>query len=189
MNNITRLQSVLRSLNERPPSLQPAIVKSVDAEAKTCEIELVASGTKVLHARLQAVVAGSDSHFFIKPSEGSHVLVAQLAEEWIVLLTEEVEELHLRGSNFGGLIKIADLTTKANDAISKLNENISQVRSDLATLSNQFKAHTHLSAVPASPTGLIAVSTPPTVVTPPATLTDADELSKDDYENTAVSHG
>ena len=140
-------------------------------------------------ARLQAAVAGSESHFFVKPAQDSRVLVAQFGEEWIVLLTEEVEELHLRGSSFGGLIKIAELTTKMNDAIAQLNTNISQVRSDLATLSNQFKAHTHLSTAPGLPTGLIAASTPPTVVVSPASITDAAALAKADYENTQVSHG
>ena len=140
MDNITRLQSVLRSLNERPPSLQPAIVKSVDDKAKTCEIELVASDTEVLRARLQAVVAGSDSHFFIKPSKGRHVLAAQLAEEWIVLLSSEVGAIELRGNAFGDLIKITELTTKSNEAIDELNSNISQVRSDLNTLVSKLKA-------------------------------------------------
>ena len=184
----TRLQDAFRKAFARPSLLQPAEVVSVNSTAKTCALRLIASGLEVPAARLQAVVSGSDEHFFVKPAVGSQVLAAQLGEEWVVLLTDKVEEIQLRGSAFGGLIKIAVLTTKVNEAIAELNGNIGQVRSDLATLSNQFKVHTHLSAAPMSPTGLIGASTPPTLVTAPATLTDAAALSKDDYENTTVSH-
>ena len=187
MEAAKRLTHVIRRLRERPPLLQPAEVLSVDEAQKTCALKLVASGLEVEEARLQAL-SGADSYFFVRPKDGSHVLVAQLGEEWVVLLTSEVERIELRGSAFGGLIKIEALTAKVNDAIAKLNSNISQLQSDLSTLSNQFKTHTHLSAAPGSPTGLIAASTPPTIVTPPATLTDAEALSRDDYENTAVSH-
>ena len=194
MNTEARLQDAFRKAFMQPQLLQPAVVKAVNVAEKTCEVELVASGTRVLRARLQAAVAGSDSHFFVHPAQDSRVLAAQFGEEWVVLLTEEVEELHLRGSSFGGLIKIAELTTKMNDAIAQLNTNISQIRSDLNASVSTFNSHTHTGNFSgtiggAAASGALTVPTPASGASSPATITDAAALAKADYENTQVSHG
>ena len=118
----------------------------------------------------------------MKPAEGSHVLVAQLGEEWVVLLTSEVEEIQLRGKALGGIIKIEMLTSKVNEAIRKLNENVAELKTKL-------NAHTHSAITTATiglgPTvGVITVSAPASG----ASTSDAAKLSKDDYENTTVKH-
>ena len=98
MNAESRLQDAFRKLTSQPSLLQPAIVKSVDTSHKTCEIELVASGMRVLRARLQALVGEVQTHFFVQPAVGSYVLVAQMAEEWIILLTSDIETLLVSAS-------------------------------------------------------------------------------------------
>ena len=99
-------------------------------------------------------------------------------------------EIHLRGSSFGELIKIADFTEKLNDTISTFNDNIVQLHSDLYALISTSNSHTYKGNFSRTIDGAADTST--LVVPAPASgssLTDADALSKKDYESTQVSHG
>ena len=178
MDKQARLKHTLERALKQPPPLQPAAVLSVDEMAKTCALRLVASGLEVAKARLQAIGTGATEGILIVPAVDSHVLTAQMGEEWIVLLTSEVDKIELRGNAKGGLIDIAKLTEKINEIVDKLNE-----------LTKAFNLHQHQGmglappfdvkgdpmAMPPRPPGVISISA-------------AAKLSQDDYENLKVSH-
>ena len=188
---ISSLQQFIRSGRADGLSYYYGRVKKIKTATHTCLVDLEDEGLEV-EVNLRVGQQALESYFVTYPKLGSQVLFLSEGQNFgraYLIQCSEVDRIELRGSAFGGLIKIEALTAKVNAAIDKLNSNISQVRSDLSKLSNQFKAHTHLSTAPGSPTGLISASTPPTVVAPPATLTDAEALSKDDYENTTILHG
>ena len=94
MDRETQLQHAFRSAFTRPALLQPATVLSVDKEKQIATVVLTASQTEV-EARLQALGEPATSYFLIIPKPESSVLVTQMGEEYVVLLTSEVDTLQL----------------------------------------------------------------------------------------------
>ena len=96
MDRETQLQHAFRSAFARPALLQPATVLATDKEKQTATVILTASQTET-EARLQALGEPTDTHFLVIPKAESSVLVAELGEEHVVLLTSEVEEVAVSG--------------------------------------------------------------------------------------------
>ena len=122
------------------------------------------------------ITAGdSNTPLLITPVIGSTVIATFLSKDTaFISLYSEIESMQLRGSQFGGLVKVQDLVGKLNDVENKLN--------DLIT---KFNSHIHITTatIGGSPTpGTIA---PVTVKeTPIAPITTVSDL-----ENPEVLHG
>ena len=110
----------------------------------------------------------------ITPKVGSAVIVGSLSGDLsnvVVLSVDEIESIEINGGGNGGLINIQTLTDRINALVDK------------------FNSHTHTLQ-----TGAVAVSGPsgassnPQPITVPAVTSKADSLSKDDYEDTTITH-
>lgn len=143
-----------------------AFVKSVNKENATVTVEIV-GGAVLEDVRLQQVPA---SGVLLLPKEESLVVISWVNDTTaFVSLTSEITDIAFIGDNFGGLIKIQDLTDKINELVKAFND------------------HTH--TIPkvvtnGSPSTQTAVN-----VVVPKILTPAKELNRADYENTQIKHG
>ena len=139
-----------------------AEVVTVDDE--TCTVKR--NGIEHTDVRLAAVVDGNTKNLLIKPKVGSMVLIADLSEglmrDLAIIGWSEVETITINGGDFGGLVKIQELTNKLN------------------TLVQAFNTHTHNVAT----TGTAAAQTG----TATAIVTQAQQFSKSDYEDTKIKH-
>ena len=139
-----------------------AEVVTVDDE--TCTVKR--NGIEHTDVRLAAVVDGNTENLLIKPKVGSMVLIADLSEglmrDLAIIGWSEVDTITINGGDFGGLVKIQELTNKLN------------------TLVQAFNTHTHTVAT----TGTAAAQTG----TATAIATQAQPFSKSDYEDTKIKH-
>ena len=117
----------------------------------------------------------NNKSYGIEPEVNSYVLVGRDFDNITILSYSKVKKITMNTNviqgdgSYGGAVKIEDLTTKLNDLVSVVN-----------SLITSFKTHVHTSASSGSPT------TPP-VPTPP--INNANNFSKNDYENTTFVHG
>lgn len=139
-----------------------ASVESVQDD--TCTIDR--NGLKIPDVALNASVDGNPNNLFIKPKTGSTVLIADLSDgqlrDLAVIGWSEVESITINGGQLGGLVKIAELTSKLN------------------ALVQTFNAHTHTVAT----TGTAAAQSG----TAASTTSQASTFSASDYEDTKIKH-
>lgn len=139
-----------------------AEVVSVDDE--TCTVKR--NSLEFTDVRLAAVIDGNTKNLLVKPKLGSMVLIADLSEglmrDLAVIGWSEVETITINGGEFGGLVKIQELTNKLNALVQK------------------FNTHTHTVAT----TGTATAQTG----TAAATSVQASQFSKSDYENDKIKH-
>jgi hypothetical protein len=114
-----------------PMMVEPAIVRSVNMDELTCDVELM-DETEIPGVRLKAGVDGFTDGLVQKPKIDSAVLICIVGNEssvrCVILFSEVEEVLFYNGAN-GGLIKIADLVNKLNTIENKVNEVISSFNS------------------------------------------------------------
>jgi hypothetical protein len=119
---------------------------------------------------IRLLAANDTKKFVCIPAVGSVVYI-QLSSptEGIVVGFSEVEEIYLRGDEFGGLVKVVELVTKLNNLENKVN-----------TLITTFNAHVH----PGVTTGPGSTAISATPVAGALTLTVRANI-----ENQTVKHG
>ena len=145
------------------------VVKTVNTKDRTCDVDPIDGSATIFGVRLQADINGSDG-FLIVPVKGSHVIVNFLNKNAaFVALTYKIDYVNLRGDNYGGLIKIEELTSRLN-AIEK----------DVNTLKTTFKSW----VVNPNDGGLALKTASAAWYGNNITLT-----KKQDIENTKVKHG
>ncbi len=171
---MTLRESILRIVM---PLLQPqnvvGKVKAVDANARTCDVEVGGSYTR-LGVRLRAIEDGAQKGFILYPKVNSYVHISMSDGNrniWYLSMASEVDNIELNGGQFGGLIKIQDLVDKVNRLENKVNDHI-----------NLFNAHIH--DVPQAPSGTLPSAPTLSQDTPIAPLTQVSDL-----ENPIVKHG
>jgi hypothetical protein len=165
--------------------LQICIVKSVDEAKSMCECEPINGGAPYF-ARLRALVEAEDKSPLLVPVKDSVVIVATFnknSAEAFVLGYTEVEkvkiltskgEVWLNGDNFGGVVKIKEVTAKLNALENAHN-----------ALVAKFNSHTHLVATTGSAAAQSGTASP-------TTQTSTDTLQptqQKDIENKKVKHG
>jgi len=105
-------------------------VKSVNSTAKTCDcvsITVIEDGETYLTTDADflnvLLMANTDTGFYIVPKVGSYVVVTMIEQFGsYVAMYSSVDEIQLNGSNYSGLVKIADLVTKLNNLENKVND-------------------------------------------------------------------
>ena len=139
-----------------------AVVKSVEDDSCTVNY----SDIDIPDVRLNAAINGVANNLLIKPKQGSTVLIADLSEgllrDLAIIGWSEVDTITINGGEFGGLIKIQELTNKLN------------------ALVQEFNSHTHTVAT----TGTAAAQSG----TASATTGQVSEFNKSDYEDTKIKH-
>ena len=126
--------------------------------------------------RLVCGFSQSLTTMIIKPEKGSTVLVADLSggkmRDLVVLMVEKSETVIFNGGELGGLINIADLTTKLNNLTDKVN-----------ALIDTFNSHTHTVATTGS-----AAAQSGTAAAPTSPAQKAATFNQSDYEDTKIKH-
>ena len=157
----------------------------------TCLVELPDSGLQV-EVNLRVGQHALTNAFVVYPVKGSQILFLSDDQNFgraYMIQCSEVQEIHLRGNAFGGLIDIAKLTEKINCAIEQLNNNISALKTAIG-------AHVH----PAPNAPATAPPVPPDPKSPPPAdppanpaliinTSNATPLVRNNYENTTIKHG
>jgi hypothetical protein len=140
------------------------VVKSVNDEEKTAEIELI-NGDILDDVRLQQVA--SNSGIFYKPSVNSVVLISFTDKTTAYIsLFSQLDEIIFQGGENGGLIKIQEQTDKINELVGYVND-----------LYNLLQTWT---VVPQD--GGLALQTAALLLTSPP------DLDKSDFENEKFKH-
>lgn len=133
-----------------------AIVKSVDLENATVSVQIV-DGDLLEDVRLQQVQ--NDAGLLIVPAIDSPVLIAWTDKTTAYIsLTSQIENIVFQGGNFGGLIKISELTEKLNSLVNNIKVNYQAIK-----------------------TGITAAGGAYTPVNP-------DDFDKEDFENENFKH-
>jgi hypothetical protein len=153
--------------NQDEVKLYQCNVNSVDASKRTCNVTTI-TGNATLTFDAQ-ITAGVSDGFFVVPEIDSMVFV--LSSKYslpFVVSYSDITDYIIMGGEFGGLVKVLELTQKLNNLENKVNEIIST-----------FGTHTH---------NVINVGqqTAPTLtpINGSLTVTQRAEL-----ENTRIKHG
>lgn len=97
-------------------------VFSVDEDEMTCVINPIAEGAPYLDVRLMADPDNQDTSIYFKPKVDSIVMISPQDEvTYFVSMYSEVDEVWLRGTSNGGLVKVSDLVTKLNNIENDIN--------------------------------------------------------------------
>lgn len=142
---------------------------SIDSDG-FAELEPLNGDPNLIDVKL--IAGASDNPLLVTPAVDSVVLATFLSKDTaFISLYSDVESIELRGSDFGGVVKVEELVAKINRLEDKVN--------DLIT---KFNSHTHLYVPGANP----AIPTPaPT--NPETPITQNTVVS--DLENENVKHG
>ncbi len=104
-------------------------VTEVDTEKRTCTVEMRNEDSDLQDVRFQAMIAENTGVVFI-PEINSDVIVGYLDEdEAYIIKTSKVANVEIKtsagivlnGDEFGGLIKIEELTNKINGIVADFN--------------------------------------------------------------------
>jgi len=149
----------------KPEILDPIIGKVLAINGNTVDIEPLSNDdADILSVRLVANDE-PEERFIIIPKMQSVVIINMLnKDEGYVAMFSDIDTIELKGTEFGGLIKIEDLVTKINRLEDKVNEFI-----------NTFSLHSHPSN-----------GAPPT---PPFPSAIAPLTNRMDMENEDIKHG
>jgi len=144
-----------------------AVVKSVAGEY--CNV--IDDGFEYHEVRLRASINGNSNKTLLVPATGSWVIVSRIksSDELFVSMFSEVEKVFLRGSQFGGMVKVEALIQRLNAIENAFNSFL-----------NEYKMHVHSGGTaPSGSTGTtISVQQPISPIT-----------RRSDIENTEVTHG
>jgi len=119
-----KIKEIIRELSESGEQVYSLVCKvlSVDETNRTCEVEPIDGSAGIPETRLQANI-NLNSGFILFPAIDSHVVVCFLNKNAaFVALFSEVDKVHLRGDQLGGLIKVEDLVTRLNNVENDLND-------------------------------------------------------------------
>lgn len=170
------LKRALESIN--PKFSKACIVRSVSADPITglmiCDCESIEDKSVLEDVRLVADFkdTATKTGLVLVPKVGSIVLVSFLNNaEYFVAMCSEVDSIFLNGNNYGGLVKVVQLTAKINALENLVN--------DLIT---KYNTHTHLLTLSAG-SGTAA----PTISLETGTIAPITQRS--DIENTTVKQG
>ena len=132
------------------------------------------SGTKYLGVRKRAAIKSGTDGIIITPVTGSTVIVSRIgkSEELFISMFSDVESIVIDGGEYGGLIKIQELTNKINGLIKTVN-----------TLIQQYNTHTHPVATTGSAVAQSGLASATTM-----TAQSAQNFKREDYENEKVKH-
>jgi len=168
MADLTRtIQELAGTRNQDEVKLYQCNVNSIDLSKRTANVTTITGTTNLTFDAL--LTAGISDGFVITPEVESmvYVLTSKYTLPFIVTFSD-ITQFDIMGGEFGGLVKVVELTQKLNDLENKVNEIITT-----------FVTHTH----PVISTG---APTSPTSTPISGNLTISQ---REDIENINVKHG
>jgi hypothetical protein len=168
MADLTRtIQELAGTRNQDEVKLYQCNVNSIDLSKRTANVTTITGTANLTFDAL--LTAGISDGFVVTPEIGSmvYVLMSKYTLPFIITFSDIIQ-FDIMGGEFGGLVKVVELTQKLNNLENKVNEIIST-----------FGTHTH---------NVIAVGSP----TAPTTTPIAGNLTisqREDIENVNVRHG
>jgi hypothetical protein len=172
MSTASDIRSKLKAIvgiDNLPMSLLGSVV-SVDETEMTCEVTPNIGGANFTDVRLMADNETTSLGIYFKPKLGSQVMISPYSDvDYFVSMVSEVDEVWLKGDQYGGLVKVTDLVTKLNNLENKVN-----------TLITTFNAHVHPG---------VTVGAGATLVTGTLVVGTLTPTVRGDIENTTVNHG
>jgi recombinational DNA repair protein RecR len=142
-------------------------VSNVNKTTKLCDCTPI-DGKAILYS--VKLMSDDKKGFLLVPKDNSIVIVTMVNKyTGYVAMCSEVDEIHLNGENYYGLVKIEDLVTKLNNLENKVN-----------TIITTYNTHTHAGVT----AGFASTAVTPSVIA--GTLTPT---VKANLENTKVKHG
>ena len=168
MADLTRtIQELAGTRNQDEVKLYQCNVNSIDLSKRTANVTTITGTANLTFDAL--LTAGISDGFVITPEVESmvYVLTSKYTLPFIVTFSD-ITQFDIMGGEFGGLVKVVELTQKLNDLENKVNEIITT-----------FGTHTH----PVISTG---APTSPTSTPISGNLTISQ---REDIENINVKHG
>lgn len=113
-----QIKEAVKELSKKDSSFS-VVCKVLSVTGDKCDCEPLDGSADLLEVRLQAQTA---TGILITPVIDSVVIVTMLNKfTGYVSMFSEVESIELNGSNYDGLVRVADLTTKLNNLENKVN--------------------------------------------------------------------
>jgi hypothetical protein len=172
MSESSEIRAKLKAIvgiDDIPASLLGVVV-SVDETEMTCTVTPNIGGANFTDVMLMADNETTSLGIFYKPKVGSQVMISPYSDvDYFVSMVSEVDEVWLRGTANGGIVKVSDLVTKLNNLENKVN-----------TLIATFNAHVHPGVTVGAGSTLVTA----TLVTGTLTPTIANDI-----QSTTVKHG
>jgi hypothetical protein len=168
MADLTRtIQELAGTRNQDEVKLYQCNVNSIDLSKRTANVTTITGTANLTFDAL--LTAGVSDGFVISPEIGSmvYVLTSKYTLPFIVTFSD-ITQFDIMGGEFGGLVKVAELTEKLNKLENKVNEIITT-----------FGTHTHTVIMLGAPT-----STTQTPIVGNLTVSQRAEI-----ENTKIKHG
>jgi len=125
MADLSAIAQNLRLITLRNSNIENLIIAKVLSVTGTlCDCQPIDDGlAEMLEVRLTA--EGSAENFILFPKVDSIVGIMPFSDlettDYMVVMFSELDTIHLRGDQYGGLTKIEDLVTKLNNLESDLN--------------------------------------------------------------------
>lgn len=116
-----KIRQSIRDLVLKDERVYLLICEVVSVSGSECVVKSLESGIEIQHVRLMA--NENDQGFLITPKVGSSVIVDWLdSKHPIVTMFSEVDEIHLRGVDNGGIPITSDLVERLNTVEGDLND-------------------------------------------------------------------
>jgi hypothetical protein len=168
MSDITKtIQELAGTRNQDEVKLYQCNVNSIDLSKRTANVTTITGTANLTFDAL--LTAGISDGFVITPEIGSmvYVLTSKYTLPFIVTFSD-ITQFDIMGGEFGGLVKVVELTQKLNNLENKVNEIITT-----------FGTHTHTVIMLGAPTA--------TTATP--IVGNLTVSQRADIENTKIKHG
>ena len=181
-SNSTKIIEAIREIagvrNDNKVKLFQAIVNSVDLDTLTCNVTTVSGNARITYDNIQLAAGICDGNIKIPVIDSLVYIISSIYCEPFIVQYSDIKGIQLSGNEFGGMVKVIELTQKVNNLENKLNDLLAQFNQFLT----DYGVHTH----PTAPSGPISPpSAPTTATTPPdLTLTERAEI-----ENETITHG
>jgi hypothetical protein len=124
MSSESEIRSKLKAIvgiDKIPMSLLGSVV-SVDETEMTCRVTPNIGGADFTDVMLMSDNEDTSTGIFFKPKVGSQVMISPYSDvDYFVSMVAEVDEVWLRGTANGGIVKVSELVTKLNNLESDLN--------------------------------------------------------------------
>lgn len=168
MSDITKtIQELAGTRNQDEVKLYQCNVNSIDLSKRTANVTTITGTANLTFDAL--LTAGISDGFVITPEIGSmvYVLTSKYTLPFIVTFSD-ITQFDIMGGEFGGLVKVVELTQKLNNLENKVNEIITT-----------FGTHTHTVIMLGAPTA--------TTATP--IVGNLTVSQRADIENIKIKHG
>lgn len=168
MNNYGKIAQKIKEIaSGSPQGLLCGKVLSIDGQ----ECEVAIGDLTLTEVKICAVADGEEMNMQVVPQVGSQVLIADMSggdfRDLVIVKCSKTDKIIINGGDFGGLIKIKELTDKINNLV------------------DWCKNHTHNNA---TFSGTISGNPASGTLTVPAPLQAPEQLNKDDYEDAKILH-